>query len=361
MAEQDRTMKRIVLILSCIFLAVGTSGGQLLLRLYFLHGGHRLWLCSFLQSGGFPIILLPLIISYIHRRRQISTTTTTTSETKKTKTVFMNTSLFLAFAVIGALTGLDNYLYAYGSSRLPVSTSSLILATQLAFNAVFAFFLVKHKFTAYSINAVVLLTFGAGVLALHASGDRPEGVSTKEYAMGLVMTLTASALYGVILPLMEMVYNKTKVVISYTLVLEIQFVTCLFAALFSTIGMIINNDFKVISREAKEFELGEAIYYIVLTGCLLIWQSYILGAIGVIFCASSLFSAIIITVLLPVTQVLAVIFYKESFQVEKGIALVLSLWGFTSYFYGEFKQAKKIKKKHIPETELPQALIIQNP
>ncbi|OIV97870.1 hypothetical protein TanjilG_12627 [Lupinus angustifolius] len=250
MAEQDRTMKRIVLILSCIFLAVGTSGGQLLLRLYFLHGGHRLWLCSFLQSGGFPIILLPLIISYIHRRRQISTTTTTTSETKKTKTVFMNTSLFLAFAVIGALTGLDNYLYAYGSSRLPVSTSSLILATQLAFNAVFAFFLVKHKFTAYSINAVVLLTFGAGVLALHASGDRPEGVSTKEYAMGLVMTLTASALYGVILPLMEMVYNKTKVVISYTLVLEIQFVTCLFAALFSTIGMIINNDFKVINSNS---------------------------------------------------------------------------------------------------------------
>ncbi|CAL0305583.1 unnamed protein product [Lupinus luteus] len=358
MAEKDRTMKRILLILSCILLSVGSSGGQLLVRLYFLHGGHRLWLCSLLQSGGFPIILLPLTISYIRRRRQISTTT---SQTTKTKIVLMKPPLFLAFAVIGSLIGLDSYLFAYGSSRLPVSTSSLILATQLAFNAVFAFFLVNQKFTPYSINAVVLLTFGAGLLALHSSSDRPEGVSTKQYVMGLVLTLMASALFGIILPLTEMVYKKTKEVINYTLVLEIQLVMCLFAALFSATGMIINKDYKVISREAKEFELGEAIYYVVLTGSLILSQCYILGSIGVIFCASSLFSAIIITVLLPITQVLAVIFYKESFQVEKGIALVLSLWGFTSYFYGEFKQAKKIERKHIPETELPQALTIHSP
>ncbi|CAL0305582.1 unnamed protein product [Lupinus luteus] len=358
MAEQDRTMKRILLILSSILLSVGNSGNQLLSRFYFIHGGHRLWLCSFLQSGGFPIILLPLTIFYIHRRRQISTTT---SQTTKTKIVLMKPPLFLAFAVIGSLIGLDNYLFAYGSSRLPVSTSSLILATQLAFNAVFAFFFVKQKFTAYSINAVVLLTFGSGILALHSSGDRPEGVSTKQYEMGLVMTLLGSALYGIILPLMEMVYKKTKEVINYTLVLEIQLVMCLFASLFSTIGMIINNDYKVISREAKQFELGEAIYYVVLTGSLILSQAFQLGAIGIVFCSSSLLSGIIITVLLPITQILAVIFYKESFKVEKGVALVLSLWGFTSYFYGEFKQAKKIKRKHISETELPQALTTQNP
>ncbi|KAF1893304.1 hypothetical protein Lal_00001760 [Lupinus albus] len=329
---------------------LGSSGGQLLVRLYFLHGGHRIWLCSFLQSAGFPIILLPLTISYIHRRRQ----TSTTSQTTTTKIVFMKPSLFIPFAFIGSLNGLDSYLYTYGSSRLPVSTSSLIIATQLAFNAVFAFLLVKHKFKAYSINAVVLLTFGSGVLALHSSSDHPAGVSTKQYAIGLVMTLMASLVYGIIMPLVEMVYKKTKEVITYTLVLEIQLVMSLFAALFSTIGMIIDNDYKVISREAKQFDLGEAIYYVVL-------MAYLLGAIGVVFCASSLLSGIIIAVSLPITQILAIIFYKESFQVEKGVALLLSVWGFTSYFYGEFKQAKKLKRKHISETELPQPLTIQNP
>ena len=75
----------------------------------------------------------------------------------------------------------------------------------------------------------------------------------------------------------------------------------------------------------------------------LIWQCFFLGAIGVIFCASSLLSGIIIAVLLPVTEVLAVVFYKEKFQAEKGVALVLSLWGFASYFYGEYKLTEKSK------------------
>lgn len=81
----------------------------------------------------------------------------------------------------------------------------------------------------------------------------------------------------------------------------------------------------------------------------LIWQTFFLGAIGVIFCASSLLSGVIIAVLLPVTEILAVIFYQEKFQAEKGVALALSLWGFASFFYGEMKHNKK--KKQTPETE----------
>ena len=49
---------------------------------------------------------------------------------------------------------------------------------------------------------------------------------------------------------------------------------------------------------------------------------------------------ILIAVLLPVTEVLAVVFYNESFNAEKGISLVISLWGFVSYFYGEMKYNK---------------------
>lgn len=109
----------------------------------------------------------------------------------------------------------------------------------------------------------------------------------------------------------------------------------------------------MIPREAREFNLGETKYYVVLVCSAIMWQFFFLGAIGVIFYASSLLSGIIIAAFLPVTEIMAVIVYKENFHAEKGVALVLSLWGFVSYFYGEIKEARKMKNK---ETELPQSL-----
>lgn len=112
----------------------------------------------------------------------------------------------------------------------------------------------------------------------------------------------------------------------------------------------------MIPREAKNSKHGEVKYYVVLVASAIMWQGFFLGAIGVIFCASSLLSGILIAVLLPVTEVLAVIFYSEKFQAEKGVSLLLSLWGFVSYFYGEIKHNKKMKKKKKEgetETELP--------
>ncbi|XP_071741755.1 purine permease 1-like [Rutidosis leptorrhynchoides] len=327
--------KNTLLILSCILLSIGNCGGPLITRLYFIHGGNRVWLSSSLETAGWPVFILVLIILYLHRR------VTNIDHTKPTKLIYMRPRLFFAVTFIGLITGLDDYLYAYGVARLPISTSALILAPHLAFVAFFAYLLVKQKFTPYSINAVVLLTVGAGVLALHTSSDRPNGESKKEYMLGFVMTVAAALLYGFVLPLIELTYKKANQEITYTLVVEIQVIMCLFATIFCMVGMAFNNDFEVIPREAKEFELGQTKYYAILCSSALIWQCFFLGAIGVIFCASSLLSGIIIAVLLPVTEVLAVVFYKEKFQVEKGVALVLSLWGFTSYFYGEYIYAKK--------------------
>ncbi|GJY31613.1 bet1-like protein [Tanacetum coccineum] len=160
----------------------------------------------------------------------------------------------------GVLTGLDDYLYACGVARLPISTTSLIIASQIGFTTFFGFLLVKQKFTPYSINAVGLLTVGAAVLALHTSSDRPNGESKVEYFKGFFYDSGCSSVVW------------------------------------------------VIPREFKDFR-------------------------------------VIIAALLPVTEALAVILYKEPFQVEKGVALVLSLWGFTSYFYGEYKGMKNKKKE----------------
>ncbi|WOH07039.1 hypothetical protein DCAR_0626468 [Daucus carota subsp. sativus] len=336
--------RKMLLIISCISLSIGNCGGPLIMRLYFIHGGNRIWLSSWLITAGWPLIIIVLIAAFYHRR---ATTGDYTS-----KLFNMKLRLILASAVVGGLTGVDNYLFSYGIAKLPVSTSALVIASQLAFTAGFAYLLVKQKFTSFSINAVVLLTIGSGVLALHTSSDRPEGESKKEYILGFVLTLGAAALYGFILPAIELIYQKAKQAVDFPLVMEIQMVMGLFATLFCTVGMLINKDFQAIPREARNFDLGETKYYVVLVCSGIIWQFFFIGAGGVIFCASSLLSGIIIAVLLPVIEVLAVIFFKEKFQAEKGVALVLSLWGFVSYFYGEFKHSKNAEKKAEAEMEL---------
>nr|AYQ58101.1 nicotine uptake permease 1 [Nicotiana alata] len=336
------TMRRILLLMSCLILAVGICGGPLMMRLYYVEGGSRIWLSSWLQTGGWPLTLIPLATLYYYRRK---------IEGSNAKFYLMTPRIFIASFVIGVATGLDDFLYSWGGSKLPVSTSSLLLAAQLAFTAVGAFFIVKLKLSPFSINAVVLLTVGAVLLGIRSNGDRPEGVTSKEYVIGFMMTLLAAALYGVILPCIELTYMKAKQAITATLVLEIQMIMSFAATAFCTIGMIVNKDFQAMSREAKQFNLGEARYYTVVVCTAAIWECFFVGIIGVIYCSSSLMSGVMIAVLLPVTEVLAVIFFKENFSGEKGLALFLSLWGFVSYFYGEFRQTKKEKNKS-PEAEM---------
>ncbi|KAM7256547.1 hypothetical protein ACFE04_012288 [Oxalis oulophora] len=302
-------VSKALLILNCLLLAVGACGGELLTRLYFLQGGKRIWFSSWLEQRR-PHAMDPADF------------------------FLMKPPLFIVSAFIGLITGLVDYLYASGIAHLLVSTVSLIIASRLAFTAGFAYFLVKQKFDYYSINTVFLLTLGAGVLALHTDGNMLLGESKNEYVFGFLMTFGASVLYGFVLPLVELLYNKAKQRVDYTLVMEIQMVMCLFATIFCTVGMIVNNDFKVIPREAREFELGETKYYVLVIITGIAWQCYFIGAIGVIFCSSSLLSAIIIAVLLPVKVVFAVIFYDEKFTAIKGVSLALSLWGLISYLYG---------------------------
>ncbi|PHT66322.1 Purine permease 2 [Capsicum annuum] len=307
-----------------------------MMRLYFVEGGSRIWLSSWLQTGGWPLTLIPLAVLYFYRRK---------IKGSDTKFYFITPRIFIASFVIGVVIGLDDFFYSWGGSKLPVSTSSLLIAAQLAFTAIGAFFIVKLKLTSYSINAVVVLTVGAVLLGIRANSDRPEGVTSKAYVIGFIMTLSAAGLYGLIIPCIELIYMKAKQAITATLVLEIQMVMCFAATAFCTIGMIVNKDFQAISREAKQYNLGEARYYIVLVWSTIIWQCFYVGAIGVIYCSSSLMSGILLAVLLPVTEVLAVIFFKEKFSGEKGLSLFLSLWGFVSYMYGEYKQEKQKNNK----------------
>jgi hypothetical protein len=108
---------------------------------------------------------------------------------------------------------------------------------------------------------------------------------------------------------------------------------------------------QAIPREARQYELGEARYYMVLAWAAVLWQCFFLGAVGVIFCVHTLLAGILIAVFIPVTEVAAVIFLHEKFSSEKGVALALSLWGLASYSYGEWSQAKAKKEKKSEEDD----------
>jgi drug/metabolite transporter (DMT)-like permease len=128
-----------------------------------------------------------------------------------------------------------------------VSTSSILISTQLAFTVFFAFLIVRQRLTASSLNAVALLTIGAVVLGLHASSDRPAGVSRGQYWLGFVLTLGAAALYGLMLPLVELTYKRAAAggrVLTYALVIEVQLVMTFVATAFGTVGMVVNKDFQ---------------------------------------------------------------------------------------------------------------------
>ncbi|XP_029124315.1 purine permease 1 isoform X1 [Elaeis guineensis] len=231
----SKHLRWFLMALNFTIMVIGTAVGPLLLRLYFLKGGTRKWLSSWLQTGGWPLLFIPLAISYAHRCR--------CGGGRPIKLYLMTPPLFLACTVLGLLVGLDDFLYAYGLSYLPVSTSSILISSQLGFTALFAFFMVKQKFTSFSVNAVVLLSIGAVILGLHASGDRPKGESNTQYYLGFFMTLAAAVLYGFILPLVELTYAKAKQVVSYTLVIEMQLAMGFFATVFCTVGMLVNGDF----------------------------------------------------------------------------------------------------------------------
>ncbi|GAA0174915.1 hypothetical protein Leryth_027649 [Lithospermum erythrorhizon] len=233
----SNSLRKLFLVVSAISMIVGGCAGSLVIRLYFLHGGSKIWLSSFLQTAGCPIILVLLAITYMARQKS--------EGSKNTKFILMEKPLFNASVIIGIIFGAIAYLYSAASSKLPISTSSLIYSCQLAFTAGFAFLLVKQKFTPYTVNTLVLLTIGPAILAFNATSDRPEGESTKDYIIGFVMIGSAAVVNGFVLPLMELAYKKANQEINFTLAVEFNMMMCFFATVFSTVGMLIHKDFQL--------------------------------------------------------------------------------------------------------------------
>ncbi|RCV46179.1 hypothetical protein SETIT_9G512100v2 [Setaria italica] len=301
------------------------AGGLLLLRVYFVHGVRRLWLSTLSQLSGWPLLVPPICISLFRGRRE------------GIANHLLPARLVGAVALLRGLFAVACFVYSLGAQSLPVSTSSLLLAMQLAFNAVFAFLFVGLRFTPFSANAVVLLTLGPAVLGVGPPSGKPAGEGSRTYWTVFCEAIAAAALAGLVLPLVEVAMARygrrtgaaARVPPPYVTVMQMQVVMGAAGTMVCLLGMAVKGDFRAMPREAPEFGLGKTKYCLVFIFEAVSWQLFNLGIMGLIICVSSLLAG--------------------KFDGTNGIALVLSLWGFVSYLYGENAQKKLEAKKIAPQ------------
>ncbi|KAI3921375.1 hypothetical protein MKW98_013309 [Papaver atlanticum] len=330
----------ILLVMTYAALVVGSVSSSLLSRFYFIHGGSSRWVSTFVQSAGFPVLLIPIYLPMLFSK----------DHNKPWPFSSFTLKLLLISIGIGLMLGVNNLLFSWGVSYLPISTASLLLSTQLASNLILSVVIVKQKVTFKNLNCVVLLTLSSVLLALTHSHDRPEGVSQKQYFLGFFSILGAGLLFALYLPLVDLIYSRN--VKTYQLVMEMQFVMELAATVLATVGMLADGGFVEMKKESEiVFNLGTTGYWLTIGFTIFCWQFTFMGTAGLVFLTTSLNSGICMTAILSMNVVGGVLAYGDSFGGAKAISTVLCVWGFCSYLYGEYIKMKDRKKELLLEQE----------
>ncbi|KAM1138636.1 hypothetical protein COP1_036542 [Malus domestica] len=321
----------------------GQSVATFLGKQYYDKGAKSNWLATVVQLCGFPI-MLPYYFIPASRNNPTPKGSPIPSKPPSTKVV---ASVYVS---LGFLIALDCYLYSVGLSYLPVSTYSLICASQLAFNALFSFFLNAQKFTAYIVNSLVLLTISSTLLAFQgeddSGGDDPSGGSKVKYAIGFLCTVGASAGYGLTLSLTQLAFKRAIKRETFRALMDMIVYQNMVATCFTVVGLFASGEWKHLKGEMEGYKLGKVSYVMNLTWTAITWQVFSVGAVGLILEASSLFSNSISALGLPAVPVLAVIFFHEKMNGIKGIAMVLGIWGFVSYAYHHYIDDRKSKTEN---------------
>ncbi|CAI0545161.1 unnamed protein product [Linum tenue] len=333
---------------------LGQSVAVLLGRLYFLKGGSSNWLSSVVQVGGFPI-LIPFYL--------LTTTTTTTAaaggvdhdhDDHGAKPPLPSPHTLTAiYALLGLVVGFACWLYSVGLQNLPVSTYTLLSASQLAFNSFFSYFINGQKFTPFVVNSLVLLTVSSVLLVFNDDDSSAAGPTSRvKYVTGFLCTLAASALFGLLMSATQYVFTSVIKRRTFKYVMDMIIYQNLFASLVTVVGLFASGEWKGIGREMEGYGLGTTSYLMTLIWIAVFWQLFSIGAVGLIFEVSSLFSNSISVVGLPIVPIAAIFFFHDKMSGVKGISMVLAIWGFVSYVYQFYVDDKnsRVVKKAVDET-----------
>ncbi|XP_011085269.2 probable purine permease 21 [Sesamum indicum] len=311
-----------------LFVLLGQSSATLLGRLYYNEGGNAVLLAALLETIGFPILIpFALYFSAQDPSRDDAAVNDQPSN-------LIRSAVYIFLGLFQAATGV---LYSVGLQNLPVSTFSLISTTQLGFNALFSFFFNAQKLTPLILNSVVLLTISSTLLIFHSDSEQPAGKSNRgHFAVGFSCSLVASALYSLMLSMTQLAFQKVLKRETFSTVLNMIIYQSLAATCVVIVPLFISGEWSVLRNEMENFELGKVSYVIVLAMIAVAWQVCSIGAIGLIFEVSSLFTNVISTVGLPIVPILAAIFFHEKMDGIKVISVVLAVWGFASYVYQHY-------------------------
>lgn len=315
----------ILLALSSAAMLVAFPASSLLSRIYFANGGTSKWIISWVAAAGWPIAALVLVPTYF------------------VLGVFptpLDFKLAASYAVLGFLSAADNLMYAYAYAYLPPSTASLLGSTSLIFSAIFGYLLVKNKINASTINSIVIITAAMVIIALDSDSDRYASITDRQYTLGFLWDILASALHGLIFALSELVFDKLVGRRSFHVVLEQQVMVSLFAFIFTTIGLVVNNDFQGMATEARTFKGGRSSYLSVLMWGVITFQLGILGSTAVLFLASTVLAGVLNAIRVPLTSIAAVILLNDPMSDFKILSLIITFWGFACYIYGNYPRSK---------------------
>ncbi|EYU28179.1 hypothetical protein ABFS82_13G087600 [Erythranthe guttata] len=329
----------IQMLIYAFFVIAGQSAGTLLGRLYFDKGGSSKWLATLVQVVGFPV-LLPFQL--LNKNNHITTGTSTTPPPKKP----FPYALVGFYITIGVFLAADCMLYSIGLQYLPVTTYTLICATQLGFNAVFSFFLNKQKFTPYIFNSLVLLTISSVLLVFQTDTGDSNKASKSKFTIGFLCTLAASAGYALMLSLTQLAFQRIIKKETLRAVVDLTVYQSLVATCAILIGLFASGDWGKLSAEMEGYKSGRVSYVMNLFWTAVSWQVFSVGCTGLIFQVSSLFSNVISILGLPVAPVLAVIFLRDKLTGVKAVAMLLAIWGFVSYMYQHYIDDLKIKEEN---------------
>jgi drug/metabolite transporter (DMT)-like permease len=343
--------------LNIFFLAVGQSAVVLIGRFYYVQGGNGKWMATLVQTAGFPILFIPLFL-------------TPSSQQPSTSLALPSIKIHaLIYFSLGVLISGDNMMYSVGLLYLPASTYSLICVSQLAFNAVFSYFINSQKFTASIVNSLVVLSLSAALIAVNEDSEGPSGVSRWKYITCLLCTLGASALSSLLLSLMQLSFQKVLKRETFSVVLEMQIYTSLVATCVSIVGLFASGEWRSLHGEMEGFGAGRVSYVMTLVWTAVAWQICSVGVVGLIFMVSSLFSNVISTSSLAVTPIATMIVFHDKMNGVKVIAMLLAIWGFASYNYQNYiydsetsrTQKARRKQKDVSTTNIQQKGSIPSP
>ncbi|XP_051135475.1 purine permease 21-like [Andrographis paniculata] len=333
--SKPKTSWALMLVYASLILA-GQSSATLLGRLYYNDGGNTALLQALLENVGSPM-LIPFALILLLKNPSGDDGARLSSDNLMVRG---GVYVFLGVSQAGS-----SVLYSIGLKNLPVSTFALINTSQLGFNAFFAVLLNAQKVTPPILNSLFLVTISSILLVFHnSSRSNADGdVKRKHFATGFSCTLIASALSSLTMSMTQLAFNRVFKRQNFYTVLNLIVCQELVATSVVAILLFVTGEWRDLSNETENFELGKDVYVTVLASIAVSWQMFSVGAVGLIVEVSSLFSNVISTVGLPVVPILAAVFFHESLDAIKVISMVLAVWGFGSYVYHHYLNECKIE------------------